>query len=537
MRHLLPALLLAACAQPPPVVAALTPDPPPPSSLDVLAPEPGSWTEALDVEVRATTEHVSELRVDGLAVAAAGDSWATTVTVAPGIHTFDVVAQGSDGIEHSEAVSVLAGETTPAHARVESGLAVRMSREGLDVFAGNAAALYPEEAVRAALISGPVYTSSLVDVHILGFEFSDVSADITPSDGEVAVTVTLEDVAVEIYLNTLFDFQSTLHIDQVRGFGIIGLGVDGGLPALSLPDPIVTFIGADWSLLPDWDWVEDIVGGVLGDNLEDLFREQVPAIAMELTLELGTLVGVDLLGVTLRPDARFVEVTADVDGIGAVLDLAIQADNDPVHLGPGYLRAPAPPEPPSRDAHFSLVLSDDLINQGVYTAWAAGALDITLSTLDGSLEPDALSEFGLEQGTLLITPGLPPVVAGGGDASTFQLGEIVTRLDGTADGTPMGATVAIAAEVPVAPRVAHSELAVEVGVPTLHLGVRETSFHFGEDTLERMIDRALPVDDVLALIADLRIPLPSLGGLVVVDAVGRRGEASNVFDLTLAVPR
>lgn len=179
------------------------------------------------------------------------------------------------------------------------------------------------------------------------------------------------------------------------------------------------------------------------------------------------------------------------------------------------------------DTHADIAgaISDNLLNRMLYEAWAGGLLDITLSTEDGSLSALMLAPLKATEGTIVVTPLLPPVIVEREGELQAQLGELLVDINtpGGALGDHLLASVNAFAKVEVT--VEDGELKLELGAPEVVLMVRESSMGAKDEEMTNLVEQAIPFDVLFSLVGDFSFPLPVLYGLEIDEGAANRDDS------------
>ena len=336
-----------------------------------------------------------------------------------------------------------------------------------------------------------------------------------------------------------FDVDASLSADKaiVSGWLMVDVDKDGNL-VVELVDAEVELQGFsyDTSLLPgdveSYLFVETI-RTTIEDMLVDQIRGMVPPLLEEQLAGLDLSFDLELLGVPLSVSADFASVAIDSDGIALTTDIDVDAPGNGEHTYVGYLSAPAGTPTISRSAAISGALHDDLLNRLLFEVWRAGIADMTLSTDDGSLEPIMLLPLKAEQGSIQVTPGLPPVIVEKDGKLELQVGELgVTILTpGGELGESLEASVNVFAPVEVYAQ--NGMLTLDIGDPELVIMVRDSDWGATDTTTTQLLEEVLPIDTLLALLGTIEFELPSLAFLTIDSASTGRDGYNTTLDIKL----
>lgn len=490
------------------------------STLELTSPAAGAWLSSGTHTVTGVAENVTELTLDGVGITASGGV-SETVTLVPGIQAVELAAKDVDGIPQIRRHAVLVDGTGDPDGTLSEAIHARANRGGLDAMAEAVGVLFPAADVEAAMIAAsPVYESWAVDMYITGFDYHGIAVALTPGDDGLVVGVLLTGVEIDLHFDTGIDFDETITIDAIDASGVALLSASGGVPVVQIEDVRVDIEGLDASLLPDFDWIEGIVAGLVEDTIVDLFQTTIPELVEEVLLSLDLGFDLDLLGVQFSVVGAFAELTTDNDGVLAILDVGVDAFDMGLHEGLGFVEAPAVDPELSLTAGVSVAIHDDLINALMLEAWRGGLLDQTLdSATSDLLPPDVLELLGADQASLSVSPDLPPVAMALDGQPWIQMGELIATID--APGASFGdhLQVAVDGSVQAVPFVMDGELQLELGEPEVHVVVRDTDWVLPAAGIGTLLEQALPVADMVSLAEEFRFPLPAYAGLQVGSAV------------------
>lgn len=527
--------LLAACHK----KEELVEERPPEGSLALLAPAPGAWAPEGAATASGEAHDVVSVSVNGLPAALGDDgSFSTSVPLVRGINVVEATAVDGRGDTLFARHGVLAGSFGDPDSVVRDALRVRVNRGGLDKLCTLAEDMVTVEVVNGALGSmNPVLEDSYLGVDLTAdvdwVSFGRPELRIEPSPAVVRLTAALPDLAVGIGVfadagivgTADFDLGMTASEVVVDAELIVAAG-DGAL-GVTLSDATVEMRDFAYTIEGVPEWITDYAFvDTIRDTVQDMLREQIVAMVPPLVDE--TLAGLDpsfsmdLLGRTVALAFSFADAGSDDDGLVLDLDLDVDFPDSGDHTWEGFLLAPFGEPTLDTNADLAAAMSDDLLNLVVFEAWRSGILDVRMSTDDGSLDPLLLSEFKAESGTITTFATLPPAVVERDGALVVQVGEVLVTVDTPGGELGEHLVVAVHGEVPLGLAIEGGALTLDIGTPTLVMMVRESDWGADEETVTRLIEAALPLDSLLALLGTLSFDLPVLYGVSIDSGVATR---------------
>lgn len=524
---LLPLLALAACKKDKEEEIDTTP---PGGTLELDTPAPGAWSAEGALTAEGSATNVESVTVAGSpATMTEAGGFTAPITLTRGINLIEASAVDLRGDTLFVRHGVLAGEFGEPDGAVEDAVTVRVNQAGLDKVCELAASMIDDSLVAKALPTlNPVMDEELLGITFLvnldSLTFSAPRIAITPSPSTVRLTATLPDVnvAATVYADagwlgaTDFGLGMTAS-EAVIDADVILAAADGEIGVtLTSTDVALNDFAYTLSFVPDWltDFAfVDTVRGQVESLLVDQITSMVPPLLDETLAGLDPSFSTDLMGRTVDLAFSFAEIEPDDDGLALTLDLDVDFPSSGDHTYAGYLTAPYGVPEVDRRADLAAAISDNLLNLVLFEAWRSGILELTMSTADGSLDPLLLTDFKASEGTISTWASLPPVIVEKEGGLVAQVGELLVTVE-TPDGE-LGhhLVVAIAGEVPVELAIRDGELVLDLGTPALTMMVRESDWGASDDTVTRLIESALPLDTLLALLGNLSFPLPTLYGV------------------------
>ncbi|MBM4369602.1 MAG: hypothetical protein FJ102_25560, partial [Deltaproteobacteria bacterium] len=261
----------------------------------------------------------------------------------------------------------------------------------------------------------------------------------------------------------------------------------------------------------------------------------VPALLDETLAGLDPSYTTELMGLEVQIEFAFAKAEIDRDGLQLALDLDVAVPPTGTKSAPGFLGADMGTPDVDTEADVAGAISDDLLNRVLYEAWAGGLLDMTLSTADGSLEPLMLVPLGVTEGSIEVEALLPPVVVENDGELEAQIGELLVTIDakGSKLGDHLKASVNVFVGLEV--EIEDGELVLSLGEPRLSFMVRETSHDVSNETMTNVLEEALPIDSILALLGDFAFPLPELYGIRLDKGTASRDESGVYTGIEIGV--
>lgn len=518
-----------------PEPSASTQDTAPETSLTLLIPEDVAWMPTGAAQVSGQALGMTTLTLNGASIPAEADTFSESITLARGLNHIVVSGVDIGGDTLTDKATVLAGEFASPGDTMADALSAHIGLAGLDTIGDLAAgALDPSLLLDKEGTINPIYAAEPLPgnnlyADLAGLTFSPADIAIQPAPDALEVTVTLPDLIIDldaygeiVWIDYGLDLQMTAEAAVITAEISIE-AVDGELEVTML-DPMISLEGFayDLSILPDFIegylFVETIQGTV-----EDMLVEQantlVPAMIDETLTGLEFAYTMPILDSTLSLAAAFDEVEITADGVALDMGVDISVPGTGTVSYAGYLAAP-PSSIPAHDVldPLSLVLSDDLLNRALFELWRGGVMELTLSTEDGSLDPVAMDGLPLDTATVHVSPQLPPVIVNGETGLLLQAGavDVVAYTPGASFGEYMSLRLTVVADASFS--VIDGIVQPQIGTLSLDIEVIESDWGIPNSSVPEMVDWMLPQEDLLAMISDVGLALPSLGGVVVSSA-------------------
>lgn len=525
------------------------PDP----ELALLSPGPASWLPTGDGQASGTCANVESLTLNGNPTDCNEGAFVGRVTLERGINVIEALGTAPDGEYRYERNGVISGSfADPGHA-VEDAADLRVNTSGLDKAMDWAAGMVDQPTIAAAATGmNPVYEDTYgvwgwdavtISADIDDITFSPVELKATPGANLLELEAVIPDLFVDlqaygevVYID--FDVDASVAADAavVTGWLMVDVTDQGDL-SVELVDASVELqnFSYDTSLLPgdvESYLFVDTIRGVLEDMLVDQIKALVPGLLESQLAGLDLSFDLELLGVPLAVSADFASASIDKDGIALTTDITVDAPGNGAHTYTGYLSAPSTGATVSTKSDLSGSLHDDLLNRVLFEVWRAGIADMTLSTYDGSLEPLMLIPLKAEEGSITLNPLLPPVIVESNGSLELQLGELEVILDtpGGELGEYLRASVNVFAPIEVF--AVGGVMKMDIGDPELVIMVRESDWGAEEVTVTELLEQALPIDALLAVL-NIEYALPSLAFLTIDTATTQRDGFNTTLEINL----
>ena len=502
-------------------------------SLVLETPEQGDFLEAGQSHARGSAENVTSLSVNGAATKINDGRFDAQIELARGVNVVEATAETEGNTTLYVRNGVMAGDYKSADDDVEDAVVLRVNEGGLRAIGDLAEEMLTQDLVNDSLAGmNPVYSDSYgvwgwdavtIAANVEGVYFDTPVFEFEPRDGVLELTATLPNLYVDIYawgeaIGFDFDSDVALWASSVVLTADVGVDARGGKLDVDISGTEVALndFAYDTSLLPG-DVESYLLVETIRDTIAEMLVEQIDTMVPSLLDE--TLAGLDpsyateLMGLEVEIEFAFADADIDRDGLQLALDLDVAVPPTGKKSAPGFLGADMGTPDVDTEADVAGAISDDLLNRVLYEAWAGGLLDMKLSTNDGSLDPLMLLPLGVTEGTIQVEALLPPVVVENDGELEAQIGELLVTIDAKdsklGDHVKASVNVFVGLEV----EIEDGELVLSLGEPELAFMVRETSQHVSNETMTNLLEEALPIDSILALLGDFAFPLPELYGI------------------------
>lgn len=521
-------------------------------TMSVTSPERAAFIADGDAALTGDVSSVVSVTVNGEEHAVTGSTFSAPVSLARGINHFETIALGADGSRVADRRAVLAGTFAPAEGAIEGAVAARVNQGGLDAGAeiiggmvdaqslnGDLSALNPVVDLDYGLGTG-------IAVDLQSVYFGQPMVDLVAQDGALAVEVILPELLVgtDALISVLW-IETDQELELSARYAVIradlGLSIaDDGTVAASMADTAVSLEGFtyDISLLPGEIIEDNLFDDTIRETLEGMLAEQMqallPAAVTSLQQELDLRFETELLGTAISLEPAFADIGVDSDGVWLGMDLLVDAGGTDLG-GAGYLTGSVAAPDPDRAADGAVMVADDALNRTFYELWLGGLLSQRLSTEDGTLDPAALSSFGIERATVTTDAGLPPVLVEVDGATQLQLGEVTVALD--SPGFPLGESLVARVAGTVALDFSFDDGAIvpELSDLILAIDIIDTDWQQDPEDIAALLKSFLTPETLLGALDGLTLALPALDGLRIDGATIDRAETGFHSDLQLQI--
>jgi hypothetical protein len=504
-------------------------------SLQVATPARGVLTSDATITVSGQASDVgvglASVTVNGQpAVVDAQGGFSATVPLTPGLAILETLATDRAGNTTRDVRAALAGTLVRADAPVAEAMAARLGPSGfavLGTLAGRLAGAIDFTAVAQGL--NPVFDKGgggclSVKVDVIEVAKTGVDVALVPQEGAIGADLAVRDVRVRLRASYRVaciggSASLTINAQQARFVGALGVGLVGSDVKVSVPASQVSFDGFDLDVGGLPDVIVDLFNGQLGDAVASamskmLAKELPPRVESLLANFVGRTVDLNLLGKTVQVTVSPTSILLGAGGLALGVGGKVTVDGaaDVEYLGtPGGM---APELLRSMDS-FGLAIADDLLNQLLANAWAAGLLEPSLP-----LGPDHPAHlfFGPEADRIAIELSLPPTVSVATDGELrLLLGDVMVRVMDDDGGKGQLAEIAASFEVPLAVRVGvGGELSLSLEAPKMWAQVlawrEDLPRALTGEQLEALGATAFSQIGAIAGDALGGIPLPSIAG-------------------------
>ncbi len=411
-------------------------DDPTKPTLEVLSPTRGTVSKDPSIIVTGTASDsesgMASVVVNGVEANLDGDQFRASIELGPGTNLIKTVARDNSGNETTDIRATLFGEFA-SPGPIDNAFAVRLGTNGLATIGQTAATVLKTmdyasafAAINPVLNRGGNCLGAKGDV--TSIDFSNIAIEIHPTPGSLALTLTVDDLAVGMHIN--FDVAciggsrnlvTTAH--QVQMTAAFEIGVSGGEIILDLTTAEVSLVDVDLGIGGFPTAIIKLIVGNLEDAIADALTEVLATqLEPELEAALGQLTSdreAVILGQALTLSIKPSAISVDTNG----LELTATSNVTGGPATTGYVSSPRPR--PILSGDFSAALADDTLNQLLGTLWVSGALSRTIS-----LQGEAGTDLGggiadaIELDALL-----PPSVGFDGDgAARIEIGDLIVRL-------------------------------------------------------------------------------------------------------------
>lgn len=542
--------------------------------IDLKAPDRGSFQTARNVWLNGTISDLvsgfdrAELNGETLAVDAAGN-FDLTLYADPGVNLIIIDAWDNEGHQSQHVQSFLYGSSfVDPGDTVTNSLVARLNQQGInkieeaaedavsindikDAVVGRRLVSECMTIIPGTFLNDPVTACIYVDIHSMSTDGLDIQ--LTPHNGYAQFRATLDDVRVNVKVHgtppTAYPF---IEANSVNLTGNLTVSVSGGNLSVNLSSVNVSMSGFDMGLggWPSWaneiitlgGLLEDVVRPIVEDELEDEILAQAPDAINDMLDELEIAIPVNVMGTTVHVDAIPQAVPIDSNGLSLVLKTAVEAATVlPEFEGPGSLRTSTSRPTYATSPGFYLSVSDDFVNQILYSLWEAGLVNTVVERSADNVDMSALvllaptaTSFDIE-----FDPLLPPVFRPLDEADAegeLQLGDMLVDLHANFARGERQHIARLAVSV-----FARSQIDMDsddtisfeiVGEPEFYFdGVFSTVEHLDGDDMAELLEVLLPTVMPNMMQGAQEFPLPSFEGYGInnpqVDVAGPSGDYFN----------
>ncbi|MBX2797564.1 MAG: hypothetical protein KTR31_07850 [Myxococcales bacterium] len=478
-------------------------------------------------DVTGVAWRVSDVTVSGEPAQVTAGSYAASLPLVQGLNVLEVTGVTDAGDVLSDAGAVLAGDFVTAQGPRPRALQLHLSADGLGALTVLAGDFFsPASLTKQLEALNPVIDDGDTTVIIEDVRFGKPAIQLVPIDGALLLTVVIPDVVIgveaEVEDALPFGIDLTLspdiEADELLLVAELALSTDGqgGLQA-TLGELTMELSGFDLDTglleLVDWIFLDD-------DDLADTLEEQLEGAAGSLqptidealaNLDLST--ELDLLGSTMLLEPAFDDVVIDSRGLSMALSINLDVVGPEPEV-PGHLTV-APPLPDS-GGDVLLQLSDDFMNRLLFEVWAGGALDLEIE-----MDAPVRVLFGAAaEGTLALSPQLPPVWIDKEGGSRMQLGEVILDVD-TPGGTYGDSyQVIMAIDAAATLRLSNTSFGVVLSDAQIHMRPGPQS-----------ADNAVLIESIPTLANTFGVGIGIINGLLSFDLSGTLGKGVELSDI------
>ena len=477
------------------------------------------------VAPNANGDPIAEVLVNRVqATLAADGTFSAAIEVGEGATLIHTVARDASGATATDTRAMQAGQLRAVGVNLDRAVTAALSA---DAFAKLSAAAGPIiEGLDLGALLAPLQPmvhvgdehgedGAFARAYVDDVKFSEIKIAMSPVQGGLAFRAEIDRLDVPghaRYAVLWIPGSSTLRItaDKIVVAGTLDVtpnGMAGFTTRLANPDVSVANFHLEAPGVPG-----DILGLLHLDTAIRFIISKGAELAMNplMNQALGALGGpqqLDVLGKQL--DLQVAPSTISFTPSGALVAMNLKVALAGSEASPGfiYTDSGAPTMDPGHG--FQLGLADDLANELMAEAQAAGMLDLTI--------PQAGGTFDAAQ----IHMTLPPMISA--DASDGQLRLVLGDMQAsyTSHGTPLAkASISAKVDLEISPLVNGTSVAVQLGTPEIHVDLLDdTDNGTGLDGQALSNATAAILGAQLDAMARLlvAIPLPAIAGLEVRD--------------------
>lgn len=492
--------------------------------------------------IEGTSQGLTDITINGEPAFLNGDAYQATIPLERGVNMVEVI--GTDGNADPLILrqGILSGTYGPPDDRIGEALTIRLNRGGIDKAVEVGEEFLAAQDFEPLLLGyNPVYEGSY---DVLGFEAGSISAVIEdidyfrpvlgaePKTGELFVTASIPYFRTDIRVTGHaigFDFDETIdaRADSIDVTIDLQASVDNGELQLTATNPSLTLQGFDFdvSILPDAieGLLTDRVQTLLEDKVVEILEPMLPELLADRFKDLEIAFETELLGKSVGIEGFLVDASIDDFGMELHTDLRVDVQRGIDTGEAGYLSVPETSAAPSLTDDIGVTLSDNVLNNVLFQAWRAGLLQMDLDSTRGDIDASLLTPLGAQgSARIFIDAKVPPVMIERNGSAMLQATELVVRVETPGGDNGEYIVIGVSAFVDLDLVVEDGVLKLSLNEPEVLVDVRESDWGLSDNTLTNLLAEQLPVDTLLAVLGDIEIPLPSIAGLSLEQAVATR---------------
>ncbi|MCA9566412.1 MAG: hypothetical protein KC656_01160 [Myxococcales bacterium] len=393
----------------------------------------------------------------------------------------------------------------------------------------------------------PVYQGSY---DVAGFELGSISASIgsvdffrpiiiaDPKPGVLEVTASIPYFEVQVdasgsAVGLDFDEDVWAGADLVDVSIAVQLDVDGnGDLQVTAYNPQIHLVGFwfDVSLVPDAieGFLQQKVREVIETKVVEVLDDVLPDLLADRFAGLDIAFSTEVLGKGLTLEGYLADVQIDEVGIELHTDIRIDVERSIDTGNAGYLSVPSVVADPSMLDDLALTVSDNLLNNILFQTWRAGLLQLDLDSARGDIDATLLTPLGARGAARVqVNAAVPPVMIERNNSAMVQVTELLVHIETPGGEKGEFLDLAVTAYVDLDLVVENGVLKLSLNQPEVLVDVRDSDWGLADNTLTNLLAEQLPIDTLLLLLGQIELPLPSVAGISITDAVAFR-DASGV---------
>jgi len=358
----------------------------------------------------------------------------------------------------------------------------------------------------SALVPNPVAEAGPYKVYLSNIQFDKPTLQIALFDGGMRIYVRIPNLRLDVKLkgecNFIIDwcpdFSGDVRVQEITVVAemLLWTGTDKKIHA-TLQNADVSLSGIDVNIhgILGWlfDWLIDFLVDQFTSDIEKAFEQQMTGLfqntvedlfskfELNQTIEIPPLLGNNPAALSIR--TRPQDLTVKSDGMRLSMEGTLYAQKGVQRdvLGSISRANCLTMKPPTFDlphqSEIEFAAFDDLLNEGLFSVWWSGALNVTITPAD--LANVDLSQYGVSDLFVTLDFYLPPILT---DCSTpgnlqVQVGDLYVVADLKFNGIPLkiGVFVYAAASAELA-AVPNAQGGNDVSVTVLGLDLLELEF-------------------------------------------------------------